>query len=340
MNIIVFILKLFLNTLIYLLTPLKYILFLFKKKSTTELLLFSAKSNLEDSTINNSEESDFNLILEANPNKSYTYLGINPKDNLTFSKVKYIMKHSGKIFVISLSERPNFVLILFFCLFSQRRIFLAHDFVRNNIQFIISLISRKNDKIICIDCNPKYSVYKMRNSSGPHIALSSLFRRNISTVPDTREKEFRILFSGTSDPKRQEYINEIISKLKILDIYPPHFTTSEYYKIVSKYKIHLNFNESKYIKENGVYNRKFSYQLKGRVGEAFISKSLLLTNGSEAIPDYFRDGEHYLSWNSTNELLELVELIMSQPSLVENISSQAYIRCKEFLEESNVHFIL
>ncbi len=339
-NSIVFILKLLLNTLISLLTPLKYCFSLFVDKSTTDILLFSTTSSSEDSIIHRSEESDFNLILEANPDKTYVYLGIDPEDNLTYKAIKEIIKHSGKIFIISLSGRLNFVQIIFFCLFSRRRIFLAHDFVRNNVQFLISLMSRKKDRIVCMDCSPKNSIYRLRNATGPHIALSSLFRKNLLTPPTVGEKEFRIFFSGTTDPRRREYLNEITSKINILDIYPPRFTPREYYEIMSKYKIHLNFNDTKYIKENGIYNKNFLFQLKGRVGESFISKSLLLTNGHEAIPDYFHDGEHYLSWNSIDELFELIEFAISEPSRVERIALQAYNRCKDYLDESRINFVL
>ena len=152
-----------------------------------------------------------------------------------------------------------------------------------------------------------------------------------STLIRPKEKDISVFFSGQIGDyrnNRKEYIDYLIKNGFGKHIYTNDRATQmpmrEYFEKMGRARIVLNFSMSVDF-----------HQLKGRIFEAMLTNCLLLESRNPQIECFFRDGEHYVAYDSKEDLLDKILYFEKNPAEGERLAQNARdLVLKEFTTEN------
>jgi glycosyltransferase involved in cell wall biosynthesis len=146
-----------------------------------------------------------------------------------------------------------------------------------------------------------------------------------------KEKDISVFFSGQIGDyrsNRKEYVDYLLKNGFGRHIYTNDRATQiskkDYFEIMGRARMVVNFSMSVDF-----------HQLKGRVFEAIFAKCLLLESRNPQIECFFRDGEHYIAYDSKEDLLDKILYFGKNPAEAERIAQNARdLVLKEFTTEN------
>ena len=152
-----------------------------------------------------------------------------------------------------------------------------------------------------------------------------------STLIRPKEKDISVFFSGQIGDyrnNRKEYIDHLMKNGFGKHIYTNDRATQmpmrEYFEKMGRARIVLNFSMSVDF-----------HQLKGRIFEAMLTNCLLLESRNPQIECFFRDGDHYVAYDSKEDLLDKILYFEKNPAEGERIAQNARdLVLKEFTTEN------
>ena len=258
------------------------------------------------------------------------YLNCTINDRISIESVNSLRSSYNPVIIIGLGEAINFRTLIQCLIYGSRRIIISSDFVRSFVQLQSAVLTRHKDILITCDADPLKSLPKINNSHGPYL-IGNPSVLNSKIVTPFQEKDFtQALFIGNKDKIRIEYLKFLEdSGIPILSL-SNTLTNNEYCNYMSRFGIHINFNESKYKYENGIFNPEYNYQIKGRFSESLHFGALHLTNGSDILPTFFENGSDYLSWNNVEELVNLITRIQSLPETFQHIADSGKFKIDNY----------
>ncbi len=152
-----------------------------------------------------------------------------------------------------------------------------------------------------------------------------------STLIRPKEKDISVFFSGQIGDyrnNRKEYIDHLIKNGFGKHIYTNDRATQmpirEYFEKMGRARIVVNFSMSVDF-----------HQLKGRIFEAMFTNCLLLESRNPQIECFFSDGEHYVAYDSKEDLLNKILYFEKNPAEGERLAQNARnLVLKEFTTEN------
>ena len=151
-----------------------------------------------------------------------------------------------------------------------------------------------------------------------------------STLIRPKEKDISVFFSGQigiTEITEKEYIDHLIK-----NGFGKHIYTND--------RVHKCQEENTLRKWVARIVLNFSmsvdfHQLKGRIFEAMLTNCLLLESRNPQIECFFRDGDHYVAYDSKEDLLDKILYFEKNPAEGERIAQNARdLVLKEFTTEN------
>ena len=140
-----------------------------------------------------------------------------------------------------------------------------------------------------------------------------------STSIQPKVKDISLFFSGQIGDyrgNRKEYVDHLIKNGFGQHIFTNNratqMTTKDYFETMGRAKMVVNFSMSVDF-----------HQLKARVFEAMFAKCLLLESRNPQIECFFRDGEHYVAYDTKEDLLDKILYFQRNPVESERIAQNA-----------------
>ena len=199
-----------------------------------------------------------------------------------------------------------------------------------------------NTKIVCLwwdTCSkrfwskfPSESVFDlhvaMENPCGMSMEITQHVRQKFlflySTHPSStairpKAKDISVFFSGQIGDyrgSRKEYVDHLINngfgQYISINERAKQISKKEYFEKMGRAKMVVNFSMSVDF-----------HQLKGRIFEAMFTRCLLLESRNPQIECFFRDGEHYVAYDSKEDLLDKILYFEKNPVEAERIAQNA-----------------
>lgn len=157
---------------------------------------------------------------------------------------------------------------------------------------------------------------------------------NLIYPKEINNRDIDVIFLGSIDSYRS-YRKEYLDKLNLLKISgykiliaggqgERRLTLEEYFSLLGRSKICINFSESSLNK----------HQLKGRVYEALASKCLLLESENDQTKLFFENNKEFVSFNSADEMINKIKYYLENLQKLVEISEKGY---SKFHKEYNYY---
>jgi spore maturation protein CgeB len=181
-----------------------------------------------------------------------------------------------------------------------------------------------NKFTVCSTPEPKY-VQKYKDIGYSNVIVGP-WHANIDFYPNIVNKDIDASFCGVPNEDRAKYA-QLLKDHEVNFNYYYRLSHEDMMLAYSRSKIGLNFSKNM----NG---QEVKTQMKARMFEVPAAKTLLLTEYTDGIEEFFEIDKEIVCFSNPEELLEKIQHLLQNPGLINAIADNGYQR---FLKEHESH---
>lgn len=196
-----------------------------------------------------------------------------------------------------------------------------------------------NKFTVCSTPEPKY-VQKYKDIGYSNVIVGP-WHSNIDFHPIALQKDLDVSFCGVPNEDRVQY-SKLLLNNGINFHYHYGLTHEDMLYSYSRSKIGLNFSKNlnaadkqlQVLRAPGPFRHRDKAQMKARMFEVPASKTLLLTEYTENLEDFFEIDKEIICFDNPSELLAKSKYLLEHPNIMNKITEQGHQR---FLKEHESH---